>query len=134
MSRSSRSGSRLDWDEVRRLASQVDASETPQRAELADATRSLVAKLASDHPGRLIEFRVPPFAAAQLGDGTGGVHTRGTPPNVVETDALTLLGLATGRLSWRDAVVSGQLRASGVRSDLSDWFPMVAADDTFLEG
>ena len=34
----------------------------------------------------------------------GPVHTRGTPPNVVETDPLTWVRLAAGRLGWADAV------------------------------
>ncbi|MER7765177.1 sterol carrier family protein, partial [Streptomyces sp. NPDC097619] len=29
-----------------------------------------------------------------------GTHTRGTPPNVVETDPLTWIRLATGRTNW----------------------------------
>lgn len=42
-----------------------------------------------------------PHAAVQCGVGDPGpTHTRGTPPNVVETDALTFLRLATGRADW----------------------------------
>jgi hypothetical protein len=99
---------------------------TVERSQLAAAVRTVVAHMASNHPGRLIELRIPPFAAAQLGDGTGGVHTRGTPPNVVEMDAATLLGLASGRLDWDGARTGGNLRASGTRSDISGWFPVLA--------
>lgn len=46
---------------------------------------------------------------------------------MVETDADTWLALADGTLSWFDAVASGRVRASGERSDLSDYLPLDAA-------
>jgi putative sterol carrier protein len=52
------------------------------------------------------------------------VHTRGTPPNVVETDPVTWLRLATGRLQWADALASGAVHASGPRADLSAYLPI----------
>ena len=52
-----------------------------------------------------------PVAAVQA--VAGPRHTRGTPPNVVETDPLTWVRLATGRLGWAEAVRSGAVRASG---------------------
>ena len=79
--------------------------------------------LASRAPGRTVEVRVPPFAAVQCVPGPR--HTRGTPPNVVETDALTWLDLATGELSWAAAMASGRLRASGQRADISGYLPVV---------
>jgi len=54
----------------------------------------------------------------------GPVHTRGTPPNVVETDPLTWIRLATGRLGWADAVSSGDVHASGPRADLGSYLPL----------
>lgn len=129
MSARRRAGEQLPWKEVRSIADCVATGEPVGRPLLASAVRTLVASLAADHPGRLIELRVPPFAAAQLGDGSEGVHRRGTPPNVVETDATTLLGLASGRLHWEDAVASGRLHASGTRSDLSGWFPHQALNE-----
>ena len=62
-------------------------------------------------------MRVPPFGAVQVVEGPR--HTRGTPPNVVETDADTWIALATGVEHWADAATSGRIRASGTRSDLS---------------
>ena len=50
-------------------------------------------------------MRVPPFVAVQA--IAGPRHTRGTPPNVVETDPLTWLRLATGRLDFAEAVPPG---------------------------
>ncbi|WP_395514509.1 sterol carrier family protein [Pseudomonas syringae group genomosp. 7] len=49
---------------------------------------------------------------------------RGTPPNVVETDAATWLALATGRARWADSVREGSVAASGTRTDLSAWLPL----------
>ena len=54
----------------------------------------------------------------------GPRHTRGTPPNVVETDAGTWLRLATGELTWDDAVAEGRVSASGNRADLSPHLPL----------
>jgi uncharacterized protein (TIGR03083 family) len=95
-----------------------------ERPALAITTRSLTAMLAARYPGRSVEVRVPPFAAVQC--ITGPRHTRGTPPNVVETDPLTFLRLATGRLDWRDALAAGQVRASGNRADLSEQLPLLS--------
>ena len=102
----------------------LDGGATPPRPLLAAATRTAVRLLAERHPGRIIEVRVPPFAAAQLGDGTPSRHTRGTPPNVVETNAETLLRRAGGSLVWADAVAAGRVRASGTRSELTGFFPV----------
>jgi hypothetical protein len=76
-------------------------------------------------PGRSVEVRVPPYAAAQVVEGVR--HTRGTPPAVVETDAGTWLALATGELGWADAVGGGRVRASGERTDLAPFLPLEEA-------
>jgi hypothetical protein len=54
----------------------------------------------------------------------GPRHTRGTPPNVVETDAGTWLALVTGGLGWAEAASAGRVLASGERADLSTWLPL----------
>lgn len=87
------------------------------------AVRLLTGVLADRAPGRSVELRVPPYAAVQC--IAGPRHTRGTPPNVVETDPAVWLELATGRLSWADAVAAGQVRASGERADLSSSLPVL---------
>jgi hypothetical protein len=89
---------------------------------LALATRMLAQRLATARPGRTVEVRIPPYAAVQVGHGQGPTHTRGTPPSVIETDARTFLRLATGDLTWAQAVAGG-VRISGVHADLSDVFP-----------
>ncbi|SDX21319.1 hypothetical protein SAMN05421504_102682 [Amycolatopsis xylanica] len=98
----------------------------PARAELALAVRLSLRTLAQDAPGRSVEVRVPPFAAVQCVEGPR--HTRGTPPNVIETDPRTWLELATGRLKWTDAVETGRATASGTRADLTHWLPIVRLD------
>jgi uncharacterized protein (TIGR03083 family) len=98
-----------------------------QRPALASAVRTLTAILAGQHPGRTIEVRVPPYAAVQCGVGEPGpTHTRGTPPNVVETDPLTFVRLATGRERWADALGAGRVHASGLRTDLSTALPVLS--------
>jgi len=92
---------------------------TVPRASLAAAVRTSLGRLADAHPGHLVEVRVPPFAAVQVGvPGVASVHRRGTPPHVVETDPESWLALLDGSLDWADAVASGHVRASGVHADL----------------
>lgn len=94
------------------------------RAALATTTRTLAEILTAQSPGRSVEVRVPPFVAVQA--IAGPRHTRGTPPNVVETDPLTWLRLATGRFRFADAVTAGAVRASGNRADLSAHLPLLS--------
>jgi hypothetical protein len=96
----------------------------PVRAALRAAVSYTLGLLTSQAPGRSVEVRVPPFAAVQCIPGPR--HTRGTPPNVVETDPLTWLDLAAGELSWASAVASGRLRASGQRADISAYLPLAS--------
>ncbi|QDP97764.1 hypothetical protein FOE78_19270 [Microlunatus elymi] len=101
-----------------------DQLEIP-RQPLAIACRSLCGWLERRHPGRSVEVRVPPYAAVQCGIGPQGpTHTRGTPPNVVETEPLVFLRLATGRLDWQRAKAARQIAASGQRADLSEALPI----------
>jgi Bacterial SCP ortholog len=100
----------------------MDAGQAPGAGDLRTAARYLLQLLAARHPGRVLEVRIPPVAAVQCLPGP--VHTRGTPPNVVETDPVTWLRLATGRLQWADAVASGAVHASGPRADLAAYLPI----------
>lgn len=104
-----------EWfDDDAAASGDTAAVPTPGRSALAAAVRGTVGILAAELPGHAVEVRVPPFAAAQCVEGPR--HTRGSPPNVVETDARTWLLLATGRLDWDAAVDSGRVRASGTRA------------------
>jgi hypothetical protein len=100
----------------------LDAGQQPDPVQLRDAVRLLLALLAKRAPGRSVEVRVPPYGVVQC--VAGPRHTRGTPPNVVETDPVTFMRLATGRVAWSAAVAAGKVGASGTRADLSDWLPL----------
>lgn len=133
-----------DWTATRLLAAVLRADDTtrtagtgsavegsastvpvPRRVE-ASVVRHVLAWLAADHPGQTIEIRVPPHGAVQCGvEGSTLAHTRGTPPNVVETDPTTWLRLAGGRLGWAEARAAGRVSASGHRADLSAWLPLL---------
>ena len=105
-----------------------DATEpAPARAAIAAAVRLTTRTLAGLAPGASVEVRVPPFAAIQCISGPR--HTRGTPPNVVETDARTWLLLATGLLDLTGAAADGALRLSGSRvGELAALLPLVRID------
>lgn len=90
--------------------------------QILEQVKSTLALLIAKAPGRAIEVRVPPYAAIQC--GAGPTHTRGTPPNTIEMNADTWLALASGRLSWAEAMASGAVAASGVRADLAEYLPL----------
>lgn len=100
----------------------LDAGLQPLPETLRAAAAYLLGLLGERAPGRAVEVRVPPYAAVQC--VAGPRHTRGTPPNVVEMDAVTLVSLAAGRLAWAPAVADGRVRASGPRADLSGYLPL----------
>ncbi len=84
--------------------------------------KHFLAVLSERAPGASVEVRVPPYSAVQVIDGVR--HTRGTPPAVVETDAQTWIAVATGSLTWTEALASGAVRASGERTDLTPLLPL----------
>lgn len=98
------------------------AAEQPPRAVVGAAVKTSARWLAQQVPGRSVEVRVPPHVAVQCIEGPR--HTRGTPPNVVETDAATWLRLAIGALSWDRALADGVVSASGNRADLGGVLPL----------
>ena len=100
-----------------------DGGPAPERAVLRAAVKESLAALAAQAPGRSVEVRVPPYGAVQC--IAGPRHTRGTPPNVVETDARTWLALAVGRLGWTTAVANGVVVASGARAaEIARYLPL----------
>ncbi|WP_370891846.1 sterol carrier family protein [Janibacter sp. GXQ6167] len=107
---------------VRAWMAAFGSADPVARPVLAAAVRWTLEELASRAPGRSVEVRVPPFAAVQCIPGP--VHTRGTPPAVIETDPDTWLEIATGALSWADAQRSRRLRSSGQRADLTPFLPL----------
>lgn len=105
-----------------RTALSAAAAGGTDRATTATAVRYALEELAERVPGNSVEVRVPPFGVTQCIPGPR--HTRGTPPNVVETDAATWLALVTGAQSWAGAVAAGKVSASGLRADLSECLPL----------
>ncbi|HEY4615719.1 MAG TPA: sterol carrier family protein [Citricoccus sp.] len=108
------------WTTARRTGAE-EAAALP-RTTRATAVRYLLEELAERAPGNSVEVRVPPFGVCQCIEGPR--HTRGTPPNVVETDPGTWLDLATGAVDWDGAVGAGRVLASGSRADLTAWLPL----------
>ena len=75
-------------------------------------------------PGKSVELRVPPYGAIQCVVGSN--HRRGTPPNIVEMSGQTLLRLINEPAIWSSLCESGEVRASGLLSDLSNVFAQAA--------
>ncbi|HLS00044.1 hypothetical protein H7J77_02135 [Mycolicibacillus parakoreensis] len=96
----------------------------PGRGELAAAVRLTARTLAAVAPGAAVEVRIPPFVAVQCLPGPR--HTRGTPPNVAETDPRTWLRLACGLLDLPTAEAAGVIELSGVRAgEIGRWLPVM---------
>lgn len=115
---------------VQAIAAKTDAAvggaglgASVDRTTLALAVRYTLQLLAEQAPGGTVEVRVPPHGAVQCVEGPK--HTRGTPPNVIETDAATWLALAVGDLSWDEARAAGRVHASGQRADLGAHLPVL---------
>ena len=94
----------------------------PDRAALAAAVRLAARTLAAVAPGASVEVRIPPFVAVQCISGPR--HTRGTPPNVIETDPATLLALLDGKIGFAAAKAEHRVAASGVHADLGPLLPL----------
>mgnify|MGYP001508091770 CR=1 FL=1 len=96
----------------------------PGRAPPAHARRSTARSHDAAAPGPSGELRGPPLVAGQCIEGPR--HTRGTPPNVVETDPETWLRLATGLADWEGSVSTGRVDASGSRAgEIAQWLPLI---------
>lgn len=108
---------------LKRIDDATRSGEPPDPADQRVTVKHYLAVLSARAPGKSVEVRVPPYAAVQC--IAGARHTRGKPPAVVETDALTWIALARGQLSFTAAVDRGQVRASGERSDLTEHLPLI---------
>ena len=75
-------------------------------------------------PGKSVELRVPPYGAIQCVAGSN--HRRGTPPNTVEMSGQTLVRLINEPALWSSLCETGEVRASGLLSDLSNVFAQAA--------
>jgi hypothetical protein len=104
-------------------AVQASGLEAADETILATACRYLLEELAERAPGNSVEVRVPPYGATQCIEGPR--HTRGTPPNTVEMNPDVWFALATGSMSWSQALAEAKVLASGTRADLSEVLPLI---------
>ena len=75
-------------------------------------------------PGNTVELRIPGYGAIQC--VAGGNHRRGTPANTVEMSGQSLIRLINEPTLWISFCESGEVRASGLVSDLSNVFAQAA--------
>jgi hypothetical protein len=88
------------------------------------AVKEILDLIKNISPGKSVELRVPPYGAIQC--VAGGNHRRGTPPNTVEMSGQTLIRLIKEPSLWMTLCESGEVRASGLLSDLSNIFTQAA--------
>ena len=75
-------------------------------------------------PGKSVELRIPNYSAVQC--VSGSVHRRGTPSNVVEMSAQTLINLAENPYKWEELCSIGIISASGANSNLKQLFIQIS--------
>ena len=75
-------------------------------------------------PGKSVELRIPNYSAIQC--VSGSVHRRGTPSNVVEMSAQTLINLAQNPHKWEELCAIGMISASGTNSNLKELFIQIS--------
>jgi len=92
--------------------------------DLKREVKKILNLIKSEVPGKSVELRVPPYGAIQC--VAGGTHRRGTPPNTVEMSGQTLIRLINEPSLWITLCESGEVRASGLLSDLSNVFAQAA--------
>jgi hypothetical protein len=88
------------------------------------AVKEILDLIKNISPGKSVELRVPPYGAIQCVAGSN--HRRGTPPNTVEMSGQTLIRLINEPSLWVTLCESGEVRASGLLSDLSNVFAQAA--------
>ena len=95
-----------------------------QDSEVKSQVKKILKVVEQIAPGKLVELRIPPYAAIQCIEG--GNHQRGTPPNVVEMAPETLIAVSQNPLKWDELVRKGLISASGANADLSKLFNEVS--------
>ena len=96
-------------------------SKDPQITSIVKEVLDLIKSIS---PGKSVELRVPPHGAIQCVAGSN--HRRGTPPNTVEMSGQSLIRLISEPALWSSLCESGEVRASGLLSDLSNVFAQAA--------
>ena len=92
--------------------------------QITATVKEILGLIKSISPGKSVELRVPPYGAIQCVAGAN--HRRGTPPNTVEMSGQTLVRLINEPVLWSSLCESGEVRASGLLSDLSNVFAKAA--------
>jgi hypothetical protein len=92
--------------------------------QITAAVKEILDLIKNISPGKSVELRIPPYGAIQC--VAGGNHKRGTPPNTVEMSGQTLIRLVNEPSLWIAPCESGEVRASGLLSDLSNLFAQAA--------
>ena len=92
--------------------------------QIAAAVKEILDLIKNISPGKSVELRVPPYGAIQCVAGSN--HRRGTPPNTVEMSGETLVRLINEPSLWSFLCDSGEVKASGLLSDLSNVFAQAA--------
>ena len=92
--------------------------------EIRAQVKKILDLIKSQAPGKSVELSVPPYGAIQC--VAGSFHRRGTPPNSVEMRGQILLKLINEPALWSSLCESGEVRASGLLSDLSNVFAQAA--------
>jgi hypothetical protein len=84
----------------------------------------ILAQVQKISPGKSVELRIPNYSAIQC--VSGSVHRRGTPSNVVEMSAQTLINLAENPHKWEELCAVGMISASGTNSNLKELFIQIS--------
>jgi hypothetical protein len=93
--------------------------------QITAAVKEILGLIKNISPGKSVELRVPPYGVIQCVAGSN--HRRGTPPNTVEMSGQTLVRLINEPALWSSLCESGEVRASGLLSDISNVFAQAAA-------
>jgi hypothetical protein len=93
--------------------------------EILSEVKKYLDLLSKKAPGHSVEVRIPPYSAIQCVPGP--VHKRGTPRAIIEMNAETFLKLSTGKLLWQDGINEGVIIASGERTNLANYFPLISS-------
>ena len=91
-----------------------------QELEIKDQVKNILEAVKKFSPGKSVEIRIPSYAAIQCVAGI--THRRGTPPNVVEMSAETLIRLQENPSQWQEFCDLGLISASGTNSNLTHLF------------
>ena len=91
-----------------------------QELEIKNQVKTILEAVKKFSPGKSVELRIPPYAAIQCISGV--THRRGTPPNVVEMSAETLIKLLENPSQWQEFCDLGFISASGTNSNLTHLF------------